>query len=544
MAQTKIKLIADGVIDVNNLKAGHTITTDNIGEGTNLYYTDARVGSYLSANSYATEGYVTTAVSNLVDAAPSTLDTLNELAAALGDDPNFATTVTNSIATKLPLAGGTLTGNLTVGTNTLFVDAANNRVSVGGGSGGDVFTIFSAGYPLVRFNDDSTTRGLLGYVFDWGYFGLQSESNLVFRTGSSGGAERMRIDTGGNVGIGTSTVASKLTINTSGSEKAIAIQGYNNSYVQMRTNTGFSSSYNDFSIFTNSNAAMSGQGNTSIPSWLISLGGNETTADTFSINRSPAGSFSFSQLFSVNGLGNVGIGTSSPTNLIHTYKGTDWGTLNNTIIRIQHAGSGGTVSNPTSIGDIVFSSGNDEVAKIRVVRNRPDFGNGSDIVFFTNDGSSNITATERLRLKSGGGLTFNGDTAAANALDDYEEGTWTPIARWGLSTGTATYTSTGRYTKVGNVVHLYCFVEITNIGNASGQFNIFGLPFISGSSYGGSPVYLLLGRVIASSPVQAYIEANQIQITFEQTNNNVQSPITNSNVTTSSTVFVRATYTI
>lgn len=46
------------------------------------------------------ETYVDTAVANLVDSAPATLDTLNELAAALGDDPNFATTVTNSIATK------------------------------------------------------------------------------------------------------------------------------------------------------------------------------------------------------------------------------------------------------------------------------------------------------------------------------------------------------------------------------------------------------------------------------------------------------------
>jgi hypothetical protein len=75
-------------------------TTTNIAEGTNLYYTDGRVGSYLTTNSYATEGYVTTAVANLVDSAPATLDTLNELAAALGDDANFATTVTNSIATK------------------------------------------------------------------------------------------------------------------------------------------------------------------------------------------------------------------------------------------------------------------------------------------------------------------------------------------------------------------------------------------------------------------------------------------------------------
>jgi hypothetical protein len=48
----------------------------------------------------ATTAFVSTAVSNLVDSAPATLDTLNELAAALGDDPNFATTVTNSIGTK------------------------------------------------------------------------------------------------------------------------------------------------------------------------------------------------------------------------------------------------------------------------------------------------------------------------------------------------------------------------------------------------------------------------------------------------------------
>mgnify|MGYP000161338055 FL=1 len=48
--------------------------------------------------------YVDNSISSLVDAAPGALDTLNELAAALGDDANFATTVTNSIATKAPLA--------------------------------------------------------------------------------------------------------------------------------------------------------------------------------------------------------------------------------------------------------------------------------------------------------------------------------------------------------------------------------------------------------------------------------------------------------
>ena len=50
----------------------------------------------------------------LIDSAPEALDTLNELAAALGDDVNFSTTVATNIATKLPLAGGTLTGALTI----------------------------------------------------------------------------------------------------------------------------------------------------------------------------------------------------------------------------------------------------------------------------------------------------------------------------------------------------------------------------------------------------------------------------------------------
>lgn len=61
---------------------------------------DNYLDSYVTNNSIATESYVSTAISNLVDSAPTTLDTLNELAAALGDDPNFATTVTNSLATK------------------------------------------------------------------------------------------------------------------------------------------------------------------------------------------------------------------------------------------------------------------------------------------------------------------------------------------------------------------------------------------------------------------------------------------------------------
>lgn len=91
----------------------------------------------------ATETYVTTAISNLVDSAPTTLDTLNELAAALGDDSNFATTVTTALGTKFNTSdfnttfdtrlGTKSTSNLTEGSNLYYTDArARSAISVSG----------------------------------------------------------------------------------------------------------------------------------------------------------------------------------------------------------------------------------------------------------------------------------------------------------------------------------------------------------------------------------------------------------------------------
>ena len=87
-----------------NMNAATTATITNLTSPTN-------------AADAATKGYVDTSISNLVDSAPGALDTLNELAAALGDDANFSTTITNSIATKLALAGGTMSGAIAMGTN-------------------------------------------------------------------------------------------------------------------------------------------------------------------------------------------------------------------------------------------------------------------------------------------------------------------------------------------------------------------------------------------------------------------------------------------
>ena len=128
-------------------------TTDNLSEGsTNLYYTDARVGSYLTTNNYATQSYVTTAVANLVDSAPATLDTLNELAAALGDDPNFATTVTNSLAGKLGVSDNAVTASAwqTPRTITLSGDVTGSA-SIDGSADVTITTTSSAADDALAF---------------------------------------------------------------------------------------------------------------------------------------------------------------------------------------------------------------------------------------------------------------------------------------------------------------------------------------------------------------------------------------------------------
>ena len=87
--------------------------------------------------------------------------------------------------------------------------------------------------------------------------------------------------------------------------------------------------------------------------------------------------------------------------------------------------------------------------------------------------------TERMRLLAGGGLTFNGDTAAANALDDYEEGTWTPAPQFGGNSAGMTFDHgpTGYYTKVGRMVFVWFGFRFSNKGTSVGAFRIRGLPY-------------------------------------------------------------------
>ncbi len=166
----RLRIATGGQVDIagNLVVNNFTRSTNGYGVGSTTVISQSRELQNVTLNSssvtattqsagnnttrVATTAFVSTAIANLVDSAPGTLNTLNELAAALGDDANFSTTVTNSIATKLPLAGGTLTGNLTI-SNTepkIFLTDTNNN---------DDFSIQNQnGYFAVKDESDGQNR--------------------------------------------------------------------------------------------------------------------------------------------------------------------------------------------------------------------------------------------------------------------------------------------------------------------------------------------------------------------------------------------------
>ena len=101
------------------------------------------------------------------------------------------------------------------------------------------------------------------------------------------------------------------------------------------------------------------------------------------------------------------------------------------------------------------------------------------------------TATEHARIHRGG-ISFNGDTAADNTLNDYEEGSWTPnVTVWMGNTpgsgGTPTVSSViGKYVKIGKLVTCYAAINFSagTSAGTSGYHYMGGLPF-SATNYNG-----------------------------------------------------------
>ena len=134
----------------------------------------------------------------------------------------------------------------------------------------------------------------------------------------------------------------------------------------------------------------------------------------------------------------------------------------------------------------------------------------TDIYFGTN-------GTKRASFLAGGGLAFNNDTAQANALDDYEEGTWTPTIRGPGGTGTHGAGNAGFYTKIGNIVHAHATIHWTAIsGTTNGVVVVLGLPYATKNASHYRSTSLMGGQVVgvhngnnAAMNIAIGVDANQ-----------------------------------
>ena len=119
-----------------------------------------------NTNQIASTAFVRTEVSNLVASAPSTLDTLNELASALGNDANFSTTVTNSLASKANLSGAVFTGSISSpsGNFTQNLQFNGTGVSISGHThiASNISDSTAAGRALLTGADAAAQRTSLG----------------------------------------------------------------------------------------------------------------------------------------------------------------------------------------------------------------------------------------------------------------------------------------------------------------------------------------------------------------------------------------------
>ncbi len=193
----------------------------------------------------ATTAYTDTAISNLVDSSPSALNTLNELAAALGDDANFSTTVTNSLATKAPLASPTFTGTVTAGVTNLSGELrANGNVK-----------ITNAGPKISLIDSDNDDD-----------FEIKNNNGVLTFRDATDGVDRLKIDSAGTVFLPAGPLYLGTADSSSGHINAYEAMTFNidtdnddtNRYFAFYTNGASGSGTELFKIEENGQATLTG----------------------------------------------------------------------------------------------------------------------------------------------------------------------------------------------------------------------------------------------------------------------------------------------
>jgi len=217
----------------------------------------------------------------------------------------------------------------------------------------------------------------------------------------------------------------------------------------------------------------------------------------------------------INSSEQVGVGTTSPS--VKT--------------EIQHSGTGGfpaTSGTAQTYGILRLNSGGGWTSALDIGNNG---GNGA---WIQSTDTSNLATNYALYInKNGGqvrvgsgGITFNGDTTAANALDDYEEGTWTPTLGGTTSNPTTSYyQQRGYYIKIGQLVHFEVFVQTSSTSGGSGTLTIEGLPFTVANAGSwdqsvATVMYHYLNRSGTDPQVTGEITNNDTRVLFMQSYDN------------------------
>jgi hypothetical protein len=367
--------------------------------------------------------------------------------------------------------------------------------------------------------------------------------DLIFKTGSNIGggepSEAIRITGSGTLGLGTSEPRSKLDVATSATE-ALFIGNTSTSIVAGDLLGAVSFGSRDSSTYSSG-------GITNIRSYATTdyntgnVSGDIRFYTSNSLQNTAGAALFGSEAMRIDASGNVGIGTNAPNTQLEVSIAASVGG----VLRLNNART--TLFDGDVNGSIQFSN-NEATAGASGVRSEitslvRDVSGKTDVVFTT--AGSGVAATEKLRILADGGITFNGDTAAANALDDYEEGTWSiGVSFGGGSTGITYGHQAGTYTKIGRQVTVNGLMALTNKGSDTGDVRITGLPFTvpnSVSNYS-APSFQLFNISFANQVFGYGVIGTTSISMYEMTEAGAATTLTNSDFVNNSEIIISFTY--
>jgi len=266
----------------------------------------------------------------------------------------------------------------------------------------------------------------------------------------------LKVDSGNNrVGIGTASPDVKLEIAETASDTG----------VQLKLNGNRSSNGNVGDIIFENNSDSVAM----IRSERV--GGNNDAADLSFWTQATGGSNS--ERMRIDSSGSVCIGDTAAN--AHA-------NVNDLIIGNTSGHHGIQIRASNSSNSAIFFGDNDSHLSGQL-----EYGHSTDAFYFITGGN------QRARLDVHG-LKFGSDSAAANALDDYEEGTFTPGATISGASGAIAFEGTNNhlnYTKIGDMVHIQGTLQIDSNSANGGRLNITGLPFTAASldGLGGQTIF-------------------------------------------------------